>query len=165
MCNIRCCTFLSLVISLAVSTDCQTAPAKVSAAEIVDRNVSARDGLAAWRAVQTVFWKGKADAGGGDSGGSKPQTCPGRVAPTSRMAYPDTSNAEDKADAGKQVQLPFVFDRWKKSQLSFAMRTWRPTDSLRAQASKIFSPFPCRDNNGSNCKPVCESSQSVTLRL
>jgi hypothetical protein len=35
-----CCTFLSLVISLAVSTDCQTAPAKVSAAEIVDRNVS-----------------------------------------------------------------------------------------------------------------------------
>jgi outer membrane lipoprotein-sorting protein len=36
----------------------------MSAAQIVDRNVAARGGLAAWRGVQTMTWKGKMGAGG-----------------------------------------------------------------------------------------------------
>jgi outer membrane lipoprotein-sorting protein len=35
----------------------------MSAAQVVERNVAARGGLAAWRAVQTVSWKGKMGAG------------------------------------------------------------------------------------------------------
>jgi len=58
------CTFLSLASCLAVSVDSQTAPAKLSATEIVDRNVSARGGLQAWRAVQTMSYSGKMEAGG-----------------------------------------------------------------------------------------------------
>jgi len=50
--SFRRCTFLSLVVFLAASADGQTAPTELSAAQIVDRNVSARGGLAAWRAVQ-----------------------------------------------------------------------------------------------------------------
>jgi hypothetical protein len=57
-------TFLSLVSCLAVSVASQTAPAKLSATEIADRNVSARGGLQAWRAVRTMSYSGKLDAGG-----------------------------------------------------------------------------------------------------
>ena len=58
------CTFLSLVSCFAVSAESQTAPAKLSATEIADRNVSARGGLQAWRAVQTMSYSGKLEAGG-----------------------------------------------------------------------------------------------------
>ncbi len=36
----------------------------LSVAQIVDRNVAARGGLSAWRAVQTMSWKGTMGAGG-----------------------------------------------------------------------------------------------------
>jgi len=36
----------------------------LTAAQIVERNASARGGLAAWKAVQTMSWKGKMGAGG-----------------------------------------------------------------------------------------------------
>ncbi len=36
----------------------------LSVAQVVDRNVDARGGLAAWRAVQTMSWMGKMGAGG-----------------------------------------------------------------------------------------------------
>jgi len=62
--KLLCCIFLSLAGSLAVSADIQTATAKLSAAEIVDRNVLARGGLQAWRAVQTISYSGKLEAGG-----------------------------------------------------------------------------------------------------
>lgn len=62
-----CVTFLALAGSLAVSADTPTAPAKLSAAEIADRNVSARGGVQAWRAVQTMSYSGKLDGGGKDN--------------------------------------------------------------------------------------------------
>jgi len=40
------------------------APASLTAAQIVDKNVSARGGLQAWRGVQTMSFSGKMDAGG-----------------------------------------------------------------------------------------------------
>ncbi len=36
----------------------------LTAAQIVEKNVAARGGLAAWKAVQTMSWKGKMGAGG-----------------------------------------------------------------------------------------------------
>jgi len=42
----------------------QQAPAGLTAAQIVDKNVSARGGLQAWRAVQTMSFSGKIEAGG-----------------------------------------------------------------------------------------------------
>ena len=38
--------------------------AKLTAAEIVEKNAAARGGLAAWRNVQTLSISGKMDAGG-----------------------------------------------------------------------------------------------------
>ena len=46
----------------AAAETAATAP-RLSAAQIVEKNVAARGGLAAWRAVHTMIWKGKLGAG------------------------------------------------------------------------------------------------------
>jgi outer membrane lipoprotein-sorting protein len=55
---------LSLAIPLAAAAAVPDAPANLSAAQIVDKDVAAKGGLAAWRAVQTMSFSGKMEAGG-----------------------------------------------------------------------------------------------------
>jgi hypothetical protein len=57
------CISLALSISLFAAGDTPTG-ANLSAAAIVDKNVAARGGLQAWRAVQTMSLEGKLGAGG-----------------------------------------------------------------------------------------------------
>jgi hypothetical protein len=57
-------TLVTLAVSLVGATDTQSARAGLSAAQIVDKNVAARGGLQAWRAVQTLSLQGKMGAGG-----------------------------------------------------------------------------------------------------
>lgn len=54
---------ISVAASAAVSPD-PASTGKLSAAQIVDRNVSARGGLEAWRAVSTLTLSGRMEAGG-----------------------------------------------------------------------------------------------------
>ena len=77
---------------------------KLTAAAIVERNIAARGGLAAWHAVQTMSWSGKLDAGGNNQRYLK---APGMPAPP----VSENPNA--------QVQLPFTMDmqRGRKSRL------------------------------------------------
>jgi len=59
------CVALSVCISLAMSGTASTPPpANLTAAQIVEKNVSAKGGLQAWRAVQSISFSGKMDAGG-----------------------------------------------------------------------------------------------------
>jgi hypothetical protein len=55
---------LSLAIPLAGGANVPDAPAKLTAAQVVDKNIAARGGLPAWRAVQTLSMSGKLEAGG-----------------------------------------------------------------------------------------------------
>jgi outer membrane lipoprotein-sorting protein len=55
---------LSLAIPLAIGAREPKAPATLSASQIVDKDVQARGGLQAWRAVQTISYSGKLEAGG-----------------------------------------------------------------------------------------------------
>ncbi len=57
------CASLALAISLFAAVDIPKR-ANLSAAAIVDKNVEARGGLQAWRAVQTISLAGKLGAGG-----------------------------------------------------------------------------------------------------
>ena len=116
---------LSLAVSLSVSLAAvaQSAP-KLTAAQIVEKNVTARGGLQAWRSLQTMTWKGKMDAGSGDSAARSrafAMSSVGKTQPASRMDLPD------KAEVEKQVQLPFVNElkRGRKSrvELEFAGKT------------------------------------------
>src|SRR5215469_5220429 len=55
---------LILAACLAEAAAAAPAQAKLSAAEVVTKNVAARGGLQAWRAVQTMSLSGKTGAGG-----------------------------------------------------------------------------------------------------
>jgi outer membrane lipoprotein-sorting protein len=59
-------SFLALAASVMVGADASSA-AKMTAAQIVEKNVAARGGLQAWRAVQTLSMSGKMQAGGNES--------------------------------------------------------------------------------------------------
>ena len=81
------------------------AGSSLTAAQVVEKSVAARGGLEAWRAVQTLSWKGKMDAGGNNQRYLK---IPGMPPP------PPASK-----DPAAQVQLPFVMEmkRGHKSRL------------------------------------------------
>jgi hypothetical protein len=58
------CIGLAFAVSLAMAAGVSESGVKPSASEIVDKNVAARGGLKAWRAVQTISLQGKLGAGG-----------------------------------------------------------------------------------------------------
>jgi len=104
------CILLALTGSLALTQQAASAPAQLSAAEIVDKNIAARGGLQKWRGVQTLSWSGKMDAGGNNQPTLK---VPG-------MPPPPPPSKEPAA----QVQLPFVFEmkRGRKSRLEIEFK-------------------------------------------
>jgi outer membrane lipoprotein-sorting protein len=55
---------LLLAMNAAIAGNVPDAPVELTAAQIVDKNVAARGGLQAWRAVQTITMSGKLEAGG-----------------------------------------------------------------------------------------------------
>src|SRR5882762_3881577 len=55
---------LAFAVSLAAAGGETSSQTKLSAAAIVEKNVAARGGLQAWRAVQTMSMQGKLGAGG-----------------------------------------------------------------------------------------------------
>jgi outer membrane lipoprotein-sorting protein len=118
----------SLLLGLGLSpglmaADSSSAAPKLTAAQIVEKNVAARGGLQAWRSVQTVSVTGMMDAGTGDSAARSArlaQSGTGATVKTKRAA------ATEKA-AAPQVQLPFTLEykRPNKSrlQIEFAGKT------------------------------------------
>jgi outer membrane lipoprotein-sorting protein len=115
--------FLSLFTSLVMAAEVQTATPKLTAAQIIDKAVTAQGGLQAWRGVQTMSWTGKVDAGAGDSA-ERSRRYVQRVSPATAQAPVTTPDSTDKP---KQVQLPFVMKmkRGRKSrmELEFAGKT------------------------------------------
>jgi hypothetical protein len=87
-------------LAVAGSETKPSAP-KITAVQIVDKNVAARGGLAAWRSVQAMEMKGKLEAGGNQR---------------STFRVPDATEAMRKGAQvvpqrpKEQVQLPFVMD-------------------------------------------------------
>ena len=59
-------TFLALAVSLGMGADAAS-PAAMTAEQIIERNVTARGGLQAWKGVQTLSMSGKLEAGGNES--------------------------------------------------------------------------------------------------
>jgi hypothetical protein len=92
-------TFVTLAISLVLAADTPSPRATLSATQIVDKNVEARGGLRAWRAVQTLSLQGKMGAGGNQ-----------------RAALPvPTPHSKEFANTlphrpADEVQLPFLME-------------------------------------------------------
>jgi hypothetical protein len=93
------CVCLIFGVSLVTTSGASPSRGNLSATEIVDKNVAARGGLEAWRAVQTLSLQGKMGAGGN------------RRAP---LAVP-TSHSRELVDTlprrpAEEAQLPFLME-------------------------------------------------------
>ena len=117
---------LFLAVSIfSISTLLTTAQtAKLTAAQVVEKNVAARGGLQPWRNVKTISWAGKLDAGAGDSieRSRRYAQNQGRLS-NSRMEH----NMAGKEEGDKQVQLPFKYEmkrpRKSRMEIEFAGKT------------------------------------------
>ena len=100
---------LTLLIATAFALSAMAAPAdtssarKMSAAEIVDKNVAARGGAQAWRAVNTMTLTGKMAVGG-----NQRATLAAPVAGVPR--HRSTQEGLPPARRVEEVQLPFEMD-------------------------------------------------------
>jgi outer membrane lipoprotein-sorting protein len=99
------CASTAFAISLAAAPDTAAPRAKLSAAEIVEKNVAARGGLRAWRAVETLSLAGKMGAGGNQRA-------------TLAVPIPDAN--------GDKRQLQFAKRPAEEAQLPFLLELKRP---------------------------------------
>jgi hypothetical protein len=90
---------VTLVVSLALASDTPSARAGLSVTQIVEKNVEARGGLQAWRAVQTLSFEGKMGAGGNQRG-------------TLRMPMPHAKQMVNTLPhrPAEEVELPFLME-------------------------------------------------------
>jgi hypothetical protein len=105
------CIFLELAISFAAAQDLSPSRATLSAADIVDKNVEARGGLRAWRAVQTMSFAGKMGAGGNQRA-TLPLPVPGGK-PDQQVAPPRPAN---------EVELPFMMELQRPRKMRFELQ-------------------------------------------
>ena len=98
-------SFLALAVSLGLGAETPSSTANLTAEQIVEKNIAARGGLQAWRAVQTLSMSGKADAGGNES-------------PTRPVQGVRTGDVQLPKRPAEQVQLPFRLElkRVRKSR-------------------------------------------------
>ena len=98
-------SFLALAVSLGLGAETPSSTANLTAEQIVEKNIAARGGLQAWRAVQTLSMSGKADAGGNES-------------PTRSVQGVRTGDVQLPKRPAEQVQLPFRLElkRVRKSR-------------------------------------------------
>lgn len=106
--------------------------AQLTTEQIVEKNVAARGGLAAWHGLQTMSWTGKMEAGLGDSVARSRNYVAqewGKKAPKLRAAALAAAEKGEsqKEEAAKQVQLPFVLEMKRpgksRIELQFAGKT------------------------------------------
>jgi hypothetical protein len=100
-----------LSVFVAIGGGCRKsgAPAERAAVPIIEKNVAARGGLRAWRAVQTMSMSGSMDAGkvrDPAAAAMAMQRSAGRTPAERRQAVLEGG----KEDTGKMVQLPFVME-------------------------------------------------------
>jgi hypothetical protein len=105
--------FQAFALSLQGATDIPLSAPKLSAADIVAKNVAARGGLQAWRSVQTMTLTGKLGAGGNqratlaipNPGGRKAQQ--GMITPQRPV---------------EEAQLPFVLELKRPSKMRLELQ-------------------------------------------
>jgi hypothetical protein len=139
------CSFLAFSVSLLIAADTPQANVNLTAAQIVEKNVAARGGLRAWRAVQTLEMSGKMDAGGD----RRPTIPVPGVRGESNMTPPRPA---------EQVQLPFVMDlkrpRKMRVEIQFSGQTalqvydgtngWKLRPFLNRHEVEKFTPEELR---------------------
>ena len=113
----RICGCLILAACMAEAAAAAPAQAKLSAAEVITKNVAARGGLQAWRAVQTMSLSGKTGAGGN-------QRATLRV-PTQAQATVASKKTDEPAlpsRRAEEVYLPFLMELARPRKMRFELQ-------------------------------------------
>ena len=123
------------------------APIGMTAAQIIDRNVAARGGLPAWRAVQTLSITGKLDAGAGDSIERSNRIAQGGLGASAKRSLPEAPTGAPKATGPQQIQLPFTLDlkRPNRSRLEIEFAGKRAVQVYDGKNGWKVRPFLNRD--------------------
>ena len=110
------CISMACANLLAVAQDTPASRVKLSAVDIADKNVAARGGLQAWRAVQTMSLAGKLGAGGNQRAALPvPNPGPGGAGRRSSRQTLASRPAEE-------VQLPFVMELQRPRKMRFELQ-------------------------------------------
>jgi hypothetical protein len=103
--------------------DAKPIHSSLTAAQIVEKHVAARGGLAAWRAVQTLSLTGKMDAGAGSADATRALA----IARRGHGGKVPVAKPGETASAEQQVQLPFVLEMKRpgksRVEIEFAGKT------------------------------------------
>lgn len=118
---------LGAVLLAAAVLPAQAMAESLTAAQIVERNVSARGGLAAWHNLQTLSMSGKMEAGTGDSRLRSQRIAQGGTGASLRRQHQAALDAAAGANANQQVQLPFTLEMKRPNrsrlEIQFAGKT------------------------------------------
>src|SRR5882762_1001716 len=106
------CISMACANLLAVAQDTPASRVKLSAVDIADKNVAARGGLQAWRAVQTMSLAGKLGAGGNQRA-ALPVPVQGRKS-GQKVTLPSRP--------AEEVQLPFVMELQRPRKMRFELQ-------------------------------------------
>jgi outer membrane lipoprotein-sorting protein len=182
---------LPFLAASAAAAETNAEASRLTAAQIAERNIAARGGLAAWHAIRTMSWSGKLDAGTGDST-LRSEEYVSEALPAKPRKKAEQAAAAAKAAqaaAAKQIQLPFVLDM-KRPDLSrvevvFAGKTavqiydgshgwmlrpflnrddWEPftPEQMKASAGKWRMDGPLLDYAANDTKLTLEGMEPVT---
>jgi len=113
----RICGCLILAACMAEAAAAAPAQAKLSAAEVITKNVAARGGLQAWRAVQTMSLSGKTGAGGNQRATLRVPTQGQASAVTQK---PDQSQLPPRR--AEEVYLPFLMELARPRNMRFELQ-------------------------------------------
>ncbi len=108
--SLEVCVSIALAAGLAAAADTAGSTVQLSAAEIAAKNVAARGGLEAWRAVQTMSLSGQLGAGGNQRG---------------TLAGPENRKLDPRflaARPAEEVQLPFVMELKRPRKMRFELQ-------------------------------------------
>jgi hypothetical protein len=140
---LSCAAGLLCCVPLMLASDIQTkgSAARLSAAEIVEKNVAARGGLSAWRAVKTLELKGKLDAGGNNRPtipvpGVKRGSQLGTPRPTEQVKLPFLMDLE----RGRKMRLEIEFNGQTAIQVYNGTQGWKLRPFLNRHQVENFTP-------------------------
>jgi hypothetical protein len=141
-------TLVTLVVSTVHAADTQMPRTGLSADQIADKNVQARGGLQAWRAVQTLSLQGKMGVGGNQ-----------------RAALPvPTPHSKDLANTvpsrpSEEVQLPFLMElkRPRKMRLELQVKGQTAVQVFDGANGWKFRPYL----NRQEVEPYSEEERKI----
>src|ERR1700733_10357934 len=106
--------FLGFAMSQAMGANASSPAVKLTAEQVAEKNIAARGGLQAWRAVQTISMRGTLEAGGNEQ-------------PVGRTAEPKPTSLKIAKRRAEQTKLPFrmELERGRKTrfELDFHSQT------------------------------------------